>query len=1569
MIGIIKRAVSAVVAGAVVFGTLFFEPFFTKENTTVNAATLYDSASLVNYATIMGRAVDYGIVSRSFTQNQHIETTLATYKYCLEKDTVFDVDLTTSRTAQFMVGEIGGSMDKMVFDTVTHDMHQAYVENINITLADDIDTSKIKFNNPDKNKYSVNYTYLTKQEIFDAVDGVVSHAMDESAEIVARTHNKDYVLDSDAIVVDQSNGLTTINIADEKYANKVVYVDLSAPEFAKLREKWSDFNNTSGNWLDINKLSSTVVVFTYEGSEPINIGKTKVIAKDSPYYSSAPEGSGIHDYDSYASVTTHSGEMSNHNYYVDNEIAQKIIWNITNSKDVTLNGCAGTFLILAEDADVLLTNSPCSGWLVTNGHIKNDCEFHYIYTGANPNLQSEGEGQMHFVAHKSFTTQYKDKDNIDPFIDNTINLSEGNYQFIWQEYTDFSFTTKYGNPSYCPIDKNSMVDFPTVTVTTDNQDDHYRVTANNNRNFYFRITEDPSRKVAGISNSAGYIDVCLNASADSTGHISFKVQSVTMIGETDSSLINYFENGTMNSANDWVAVRGNRFDLGAFFNRKIVPGYINITKTIRGDVTDEDLKGLEFVVTDGQDYSETFKLGKDFIKDSEDKYVLINPIEVPDAGKEYKVTETLHTVTGFDVTVSYSVGTATGNDVEATLSGVSIDAANPTTVAYENDYVAKEISLDISKATVLSNEIAGATIELSGTDSRGNTVVFTRSQYSEGDDAQFVSAGEKLVFVSGTTASTISGLKDGKYKLHETLVPSSEDGKFVVATDIEFVIEDGKVVSTNVEGTKNSYVPGNGTTNDHMTLFDDFIENTPTPTATNTPAPTATNTPVPQNGYITITKTIEGPVTHEDLDGLSFTVTDGADFTETYWLGKDFVRNTKTGVYKLKQNIQVSDASKEYTVTETLTTTSGAAVTVSYKAGTESGNGSTVSLSGVSTNADEPTVVAYKNSFKNSNLPTVEFCKKSTSGDELPGATIMLSGKDLTGKDIIFELNNVTAGKDGEIVSKNDTTELKWVSGTTNTYVKGLPDGTYLMHEEATPDDSKYTVATDIEFTITNGNVKVTSEDVSVLGTDAATGNSVLTMVDGLKATNTPTETPTPTATNTPTSTPTETPAPTATNTPTSTPTETPAPTATNTPTSTPTETPVPTATSTPTPTATETPEPTATSTPTPTATETPEPTATSTPTPTVTETPEPTATSTPTPTVTETPEPTATSTPTPTVTETPEPTATSTPTPTVTETPEPTATSTPTPTVTETPGPTATSTPTPTVTETPGPTATSTPTPTVTNSPTPTQGQRNDPDPTATATPLPTATGTPEPTATATATPTSTATPTVTVTPNATATPSTSPTPTASVAPAASVTPSITPVSTPMPANKDLEVTITNQDAEGKVISGKEITITSVDGHDLSEVVVIEDGKEVEIKVSDDKKSVSFTTGDSGSAVIKGLDAGSYEISGKPSTGSNPSTEKVTFVLDSDGSLVFNGNVTEPGSQTVVDNPVSSDSSWKSMTISANRMPSASREPDPIPATGEAINGILIMSSITVILGAACLLKYGMTRKKKETE
>ena len=98
-----KRLTSYVVAGAVVLGILSVYPKINSSKSTVNAAEkLYDSASAINYATILGGAVDYGVVAERIIQNSHTETTFAT-NYFVHNNYNIDVDYITS-TALFLVG-------------------------------------------------------------------------------------------------------------------------------------------------------------------------------------------------------------------------------------------------------------------------------------------------------------------------------------------------------------------------------------------------------------------------------------------------------------------------------------------------------------------------------------------------------------------------------------------------------------------------------------------------------------------------------------------------------------------------------------------------------------------------------------------------------------------------------------------------------------------------------------------------------------------------------------------------------------------------------------------------------------------------------------------------------------------------------------------------------------------------------------------------------------------------------------------------------------------------------------------------------------------------------------------------------------------------------------------------------------------------------------------------------------------------------------------------------------------------------------------------------------------------
>ena len=190
MFSIAKKVTSAVMAGAVVLGTLAVYPIINQGKNVVNAETLYDSASLVNYQTIMGRAVDYGIVSKSLIQSMHMETTFATSSFSRPfpcNDSI-DIDLTASPTAQFIIGDI--TTDQISFGPVKHTDDAIDVENINIVFpSEQKDTiqSKVDYRLNVQNDTTFNYSYLPKSKIDENINSIIGHAGDESNKIIAKT--------------------------------------------------------------------------------------------------------------------------------------------------------------------------------------------------------------------------------------------------------------------------------------------------------------------------------------------------------------------------------------------------------------------------------------------------------------------------------------------------------------------------------------------------------------------------------------------------------------------------------------------------------------------------------------------------------------------------------------------------------------------------------------------------------------------------------------------------------------------------------------------------------------------------------------------------------------------------------------------------------------------------------------------------------------------------------------------------------------------------------------------------------------------------------------------------------------------------------------------------------------------------------------------------------------------------------------------------------------------------------------------------------------------------------------
>ena len=709
MLSFIKRVTSGVVAGAIVLGSIALYPD-AKKNVVNAAETKYDSASLVNYEIILGRATDYGIVSKSFTQGSHMETTLATSSFSRLQgnDDSIDVDLTSSPTAQFIIGEITPANGFIAFGPVKHSDQSIDVKNVNVVFPDSPDfnvTNKVQLRMNVVDQTTFNYSFISKKKIDNNINSVIGHGKDEADKISTKTGNPDYVLDvtePGILDVNTNDNLTTIDLSNPVYKNRVVYINISPvkPEpgqppkddpFRNLREIFK--SDPGGNHLIVKKNSSTVVVFTNDETGPVGLGKVKVQVVDSDYVDTPPLNA---PNDAYCSTTDCSGYMSQHNSFVDREIAQKFIWNIPNSKEVTLTGSAGTFLLNGDDVKVKLKDNPSAGWIVANGNVENGCEFHYIYGGASTEISTEGNGQMHFVLHKNFATAYKTKAELenDPSpIDSSIDIEADQYKFEIQEYTNETFSVKYGDAIPKSVGTDSVLEFPTISFTADDSGtDHYAVkkdsTGASYKDYYFRIIENPN-SVSSIENNAGHIDIRLRVTSNDAGTISFAVQSKTYIGDSEDSLTLYASNGTYGSEDKWVDMVGPRFDLGAFFNRVKVPGYMTLTKTIKGDVTEEDRQGLTFTVTDGADFTVEYKLGRDFTKNDSGVYELTTPLTVPDSETKYTVTETLYSLDGYKLEeVSYSVdGGETQHDNDtAVLDSVSTDSDKPTKVAYTDSY-------------------------------------------------------------------------------------------------------------------------------------------------------------------------------------------------------------------------------------------------------------------------------------------------------------------------------------------------------------------------------------------------------------------------------------------------------------------------------------------------------------------------------------------------------------------------------------------------------------------------------------------------------------------------------------------------------------------------------------------------------------------------------------------------------------------------------------------------------------------------------------------------------------------
>ncbi len=429
----------------------------------------------------------------------------------------------------------------------------------------------------------------------------------------------------------------------------------------------------------------------------------------------------------------------------------------------------------------------------------------------------------------------------------------------------------------------------------------------------------------------------------------------------------------------------------------------------------------------------------------------------------YTITVTVSaTDTGLKTTIAY-----------ADQDGV-VDAIKPEFVNVKKTESKTDVRISKKAGTAAGPELAGATLKLTGV-KKGSTdkVTFKVSDVVEGTGAKIETKtdGDELKWISGTTETEIKNLPDGTYTLHEVTAPDANG--FKVANDMYFILENGEVYASDAQGTKGSKI-GNSTivmVDEYQPIDVNIVAKKVFTNGTLTAGQFSFNlkgtAPVENTVDDTKTNVANGDVT---FDTLSFS----KEGTYTYKL---------TEVKPQTADPLITYSEEEYTATVTVTATAtGLQAAVSY-----------ADKNGTGVNTTKP---EFTNVKRDEPKTDVKISKKAgtTAGAELAGATLTLTGVKAGSTDkVTFKLTDVQLGNGASFVSTVDGDTLSWISGTTSTEIKNLPDGTYTLHEVTAPNANGFKIANDMYFILENGEVYASDAQ----GTKGSKiDNSTIVMVD-----------------------------------------------------------------------------------------------------------------------------------------------------------------------------------------------------------------------------------------------------------------------------------------------------------------------------------------------------------------------------------------------------------------------------------------------------------------------------------------
>lgn len=337
-----------------------------------------DGHSYNTVESILGDAVAYGIVANKYSQNGDTQTNAAVKEWTGGAG-IAQFDLTFAKNINIMVSNLKETLKFGRVNSATSGLE------VNVYVGSGIENIKDNegdFANP---SFTYNKKTVDAASIDTYIEKMITNVKSVSSDIVSSTKD--------------------ITLALDEYDQNCYYVDASSVSKdvviveipSNVMDSYNNLQSALGNgqlWLK--KKSNQMVIFNYSGSSEIIINGMYVNVTDrgsdfngefnqSRTAKRLPADSGIGLTD-FIKTDGSTQANSDKNKALDKYVANKVAFNFANSS-ASIKEIAGIFLLPASGARLNVTNTS-SGFVVCNGEVYTNSEWHYLYAASNGSPKS-----------------------------------------------------------------------------------------------------------------------------------------------------------------------------------------------------------------------------------------------------------------------------------------------------------------------------------------------------------------------------------------------------------------------------------------------------------------------------------------------------------------------------------------------------------------------------------------------------------------------------------------------------------------------------------------------------------------------------------------------------------------------------------------------------------------------------------------------------------------------------------------------------------------------------------------------------------------------------------------------------------------------------------------------------------------------------------------------------------------------------------------------------------------------------------------------------------------------------